>query len=258
VTTAQVPKDAELLIIAAPKSDLTISERTALENYFDYGGKAIFMFDYLASDPSFDQFNNLLGEFNVAVDYDKVKETDGNKHLPNDEYSMVMNVSSSNIIPTEFNALLSNSRSIRILKNAKEYIKTTPLMSTGSGAIGEMVNKSRGADQKGPLDIAVAVENQGGGATSKILVMGNASFIGDTFASKYPDYYNNGLVFFLQSMSWMIDKQDEVIVPTKNYEVNQIQITQTQAQVMGGVVVVVFPLLILCTGLVVYLRRRHL
>ena len=59
-------------------------------------------------------------------------------------------------------------------------------------------------------------------------------------------------------MSWMIDKQDEIIVPAKNYEVNQLQITQLQSGIVGGALIVVFPLLILGTGLMVFLRRRHL
>lgn len=258
LTVSEIPKDAELLVIAAPRSDLTMPERDKLEAYFSKGGKAIFMFDYLASDPTYDNFNALLSKFNVAVDYDKVKENDENRHLPNDQYTIVLDVPQNEIVPQEFKTLLENSRSISILKNTKEYITTTPIMSTSSNAVGEMVTKSRGEDLKGPLDIAVAVENKGGEAASKILVMGNASFIGNDAATKYGDYYTNSMAFFLQSMSWMIGKQDEIIVPTKNYEVNTLQISQLQTNIMGGVLVVVFPLLILGTGLAVFLRRRHL
>jgi ABC-2 type transport system permease protein len=258
ISTATIPTDAALVIVASPKSDITSGEKDTLSAYLKTGGKAIFMFDYLANDPSYDQFNALLSEYNVAVDYDKVKETDDSKHLPNDNYTAVLDVASNTIVPQAFKTLLNNSRSISILKNTKEWITTTPLMSTGDTAVGEMVTKSRGEDLKGPLDIAVAVENKGGTETSKILVMGNASFISNTAATTYADYYNNSMAFFLQSMSWMIDKQDEIVVPTKNYEVNQIQISQLQANVMGGVLIIVFPLLILCTGLVVFLRRRHL
>jgi hypothetical protein len=258
LTISKVPEDAELVVVASPKSDLTLAESDKMEAYFKNGGKAIFLFDYLASDPDYNQFNKLLSGFNVAIDYDKVKETDDNRHMPNDQYTILLDVPSSDIIPQEFNVVLNNSRSISILKNTKEYIKTTALVSTGDKAVGEMVTKSRGNDLKGPLDIAVAVENQGGSATSKILVMGNASFITNDAASTYGDYYNNGMAFFLYSLNWMIDSKDEVIVPAKNYESNTIQITELQSGVMGGVLIAIFPLLILGTGLAVFLRRRHL
>lgn len=258
LTTDKIPEDAELVIVASPKNDITIGERDVLETYLKNGGKAVFMFDYLENDPSYDQLNNLLSTYNVAVNYDKVKETNSNNHLPNDEYTIVLDVPSNSIIPQAFNTLINNSRSISILKNTKEYIKTTSLMSTSDGAVGEMVNKSRGEDLKGPLDIAVAVENQGGTKTSKILVMGNASFISNSAADAYGQYYNYSITFFLQAMSWMIDKTDEIIVPAKENVNNAIQITQLQSSMMGGVLIVIFPLLILGSGLMVYLRRRHL
>lgn len=258
LSVEKIPEDAALIIVASPENDITINEREVLDEYFYNGGKAIFMFDYLASDPSFDQFNALFEKFNLELNYDRVKETDESRHIPNDPSTIVLDVSSNSIIPQSFKTLLRNSRSVSILKNVKEYIKTTPLMSTSKDAIGEMVSKSRGEDLKGPLNIAVAVENQGGTMPSKIIVMGNASFISDSAYRAFGDYYNYSMAFFLQSMNWMIDKKDEIIVPTKNYENNMITITQQQTTVVGGALVIIFPLLILGTGLAVYLRRRHL
>ncbi len=258
IATEKIPEDAEMVIVASPDKDITLNERDVLDEYLFNGGNAIFMFDYLANDPSFDQFNDLFAKFNLAVNYDKVKETDERNHIPNDPNTIVLNVSSNSIIPQGFITLLNNSRSISILKNEKEYIKTTSLMRTSENAIGEMVDKSRGDDLQGPLDIAAAVEYQGGMSPSKIIVMGNASFISDSANKTYGNYYNNSMLFFLQSMNWMIDKQDEIIVPTKNYENNIFTITQQQTKIMGGALMVLFPLLILGTGLVVFLRRRHL
>lgn len=258
LTASSIPEDAAMVVVAAPKNDITINESDLLDGYIKNGGNAVFMFDYLANDPSFDQFNSLLSKFNLAVDYDRVAETDESRHLPNDPSTLVLNVASNSIIQQGFNVLLNNSRSITILKNAKEYITTTSLMSTADTAVGQMVSPSRGKDLKGPLDIAVAVENKGGTKTSKLLVMGNASFLSDSSADKFGNYYMNSLAFFVQSMNWMIGQKDEIVVPTKNYETNTINITQLQSNIMGGLLVIVLPLLILGVGLMVYLRRRHL
>ncbi len=258
ISVAKIPEDAELVIIASPKNDISLAERDVLDDYLNNGGKAIFMFDYLANDPSFDQFNNLFAKFNIELNYDKVKEMDEGRHISSDPYTIVLDVPTNSIIPQEFRTLLSGSRSISILKNVKEYVKTTSLMSTSDKAVGEMVSKTRGEDLKGPLDIAVAVENEGGTKVSRIIVIGNASFISDSAYQAFGEYYNYSMAFFLQSMNWMIDKKDEIIVPAKNYETNMITITQQQATVIGGALVIIFPLLILGTGLAVFLRRRHL
>ena len=162
MTVDKMPDDAELVIVASPKRDFSYAERDVLDNYFYNGGKAIFMFDYLENDPSFDQLNDLLGKFNLAINYDKVKETDESRHLTQDPYTLVVDVKSNSIVPRAFNTLLKNSRSLTILKNVKDYITTTSLITTSSTAVGEMVNKPRGEDLTGPLDIAVAVEYKGG------------------------------------------------------------------------------------------------
>jgi hypothetical protein len=247
-----------MVIVASPGKDITLNEKDVLDEYLNNGGNAIFMFDYQPNDPSYDQFNSLFSKFNLAVNYDRVKETNENNHIPNDPNTILLSVNSNSIIPQRFNTVLNNSRSVSILKNAKEYITATSLMRTSENAIGEMVDKSRGDDLNGPLDIAVAVEYKGGMVPSKIIVMGNASFISDSAYQNFGNYYNNSMVFFLHSMNWMIDKQEEIIVPAKDYENNRITITQQQTSIVGGALLILFPLLILSTGLVVFLRRRHL
>ncbi len=258
MTVDKMPDDAELVIIASPKKDFSYAERDVLDNYFYNGGKAIFMFDYLENDPSFDQLNDLLGKFNLAINYDKVKETDESRHLAQDPYTLVVDVKSNSIVPRAFNTLLKNSRSLTILKNVKDYITTTSLITTSSTAVGEMVNKSRGEDLTGPLDIAVAVEYKGGQKPSKIIAMGNSTFVNDSAIQVYGAFYSTNVEFFLQAMNWMVERKDDIIVPTKSYDMNRFNVTQRQANVMSWILVAVFPLLILGTGLRVYLRRRHL
>ncbi len=258
LSSEKVPEDAEIVVVASPKRDISSAEKDKLEEYLDNGGQAIFMFDSLSSDPSFDEFNDLLSNFNVAVNYDKIKENDANRHLADDEYTILTNVTSNDIVPQSFSAVLSNSRSIKILKNTKEYIKTTSLMSTSNQAVGELINPSRGENNEGPLDIAVAVENQGGMEPSKVIVMGNASFISDSAQKQYGTYYRNSLALFLYSLNWMTDNTDSVIVPAKNYDQNQLQINSMQASITGIILIVVLPLIVLAAGLIVYLRRRHL
>jgi hypothetical protein len=259
MTVEKIPEDAELVIAASPKKDFSYAERDVLDRYFYNGGKAIFMFDYLENDPSFEELNGLLGKFNLAVNYDKVKETDENRHLAQDPYTLVVDVKSNAIIPRAFNTFLTDSRSISILKNVKEYVTTTSLITTSSTAVGEMVNKSRGDDLNGPLELAVAVEYKGGQKPSKIIAMGNSEFVSDSAYQVYGDFYFNNINFFLSAVNWMVEiKDDDILVPTRSYDMNKFNITQKQASVMSWILVAVFPLLILGTGLMVYLRRRHL
>ena len=194
----------------------------------------------------------------MSLNYDKIKENDSNRHLPQDPYTTLMDVKRSDLSNGGYNILFPDSRSINILKNQKEYIKEMPLAVTSAQALGEMVNKSRGEDIQGPLNAAVAVEHTGWGALSKISVIGTSAYLDDSAADLFGPYYNNGLIFFLESVNWMADIKEEVKVDTKYYTAQYLEITQQQANYMGILVVGILPLLILAAGLVVYLRRRHL
>jgi ABC-2 type transport system permease protein len=78
----EMPEDAEILVVASPQKDLTTGERDKIKEYLKDGGKAIFMFDYLELNPQFTQFENVLMDFNIGINYDKVKEKDESRHWP--------------------------------------------------------------------------------------------------------------------------------------------------------------------------------
>ena len=258
ITEEKVPEDAEIMVVASPKKDLTVNEKDKIEEYLKNGGKAIFMFDYLELDPQLPQFENVLMEYNVSLNYDKVKENDEKRHLPQNPYVVLMDVQSGQVASEDYNILLANSRSINILKNVKEYITVTSLAKTSNQAVGERVDKTKGDDIAGPLDVAVAVEHKGWQKISKIVVMGNSTFLEDSSMDAFGPYFNNGIALFLESVNWMQEKKDDLTIAPKTYQYQYLEITAQQAKYMGIVVGVVLPLIILFAGLFVYLRRRHL
>ena len=254
----KIPSDAAVVVVASPKIDLTVAERVVLNDYLAIGGNAVFMFDYLKNDPDLTQFNTLLGDYNLAVGYDKVKENDSSRHLPDDVYTFMADVNVNDIIPNAFNVVVNGVRSIRELKNTNSNLKDTPLIQTSSTAVGEAVSASRGANIIGPIDLAVAAELSGTSASSKILVMGSSNFVNDEAATTFGDYYNYNMAFFIQSVNWLIGSNDELIVSSKNYDDMKITVSQLQTTEIGILLMVVLPLIILSIGIFVYLRRRHL
>jgi ABC-2 type transport system permease protein len=217
------------------------------------------MFDSLQSDPQFEQVDSLLSEYNVKLNYDRVKENDDTRYVPGNPTAVLLDVKRYQIFSEDFNMLLANSRSIDTLKNVKEYITVTPLLTTSDKAVGEQIDKSRGEDISGPLDIAVAVEYKGGLKPSKIIVMGNGYFITDEAQLQYgPSHFRNSMYFFLSSLNWMMEIKDDVIVPAKVYDDPRIEINASEARIMGLFTVIVLPAIILGIGLYVFLRRRHL
>jgi ABC-2 type transport system permease protein len=258
----KVPDDAETLVVASPKRDITADEREKIQEYLENGGRAVFMFDPVETNTVFTEFDKLLSNYNISLNYDMVIENDANRHVPGRNYDIVPDLQLNDINyglnPENFVMVMPKSRSINVLKNQKDYITVTPLIKTSSQAEGEQIDATRGANNEGPLDLAIAVEHNGYSKPSKILVLGNGSFMTDRAIQQYQQYSINGLYFFLNSLSWLQDAADEDIIAPKLYDTAGIQISALQATVTGIIMLVLFPLLILLTGLFVYLRRRHL
>jgi len=87
---------------------------------------------------------------------------------------------------------------------------------TSSKAVGEQIDKARGRDNVGPLDVALAVEDKGGAKPSKIIVAGNSTFMSDTILKQFGF---DGLYFMMNSLSWMQDKKDDVVSPRLCHDV---------------------------------------
>lgn len=262
VTGTSVPQDAEILIVASPQSDMSSVEKDKVGEYLKNGGKAVFLFDYLDKSTKFSEFEDLLKNFNVGLNYDRVKETDSKRYYPKNPTVVLLDTQKSNVIRglQSEQVLLANSRSINVLKNNKDYITVTSLLKTSPTAVGEQIDKTNGKDLNGPLDIGVAVENKGGSKISKVIVLGNGYFVNDR---AYQTYGQQGFAtnndFFLRSLNWMMDKKDDVIIESKSNEVPRMNIpSESQAWIITGILVIALPLIILISGFVVWSRRRHL
>lgn len=257
LSTAKIPDDAEMIVVVSPSKDLTVDEAKRLNDYIKNGGKAMFMLDPLQGATDLSQFNSLLQNYNVSINYDIVTEGDSNRHIP-DRPEVILYDANSSIVSEENQLLIANSRSLSILKNTKEYITTTSLLAASDKATGLQLDKTKGADLKGPLDIAVAVEYKGGSKPAKLIVMGNGYFISDQAMTEYAQLWNTNIKYYLKCMNWMLDVKDDVVVPAKAYESITLTNSDIATSIMNWLLVIVLPLIILGTGLFVYLRRRHL
>jgi hypothetical protein len=260
IVTKKIPSDAKILMIPGPKADLTPAEKASISEFLNNGGKAVFMFDYLESKVKFPEFESLLTPYNIGIDYDKVKENDSKLTAQGDPFTfLLINIPANDVITVQSQMVLSNSRSIGILSNAKSTLTVTSLVKTSDKAVGIQIDKSNGNNINGPLNLAVAAENKGTEKPSKVIVMGNAYFISDEAANQSGgQYYQYGNDFFTQAMNWMIDRTNNVVIDSKSYLPTALTISDAQVQLIGILTVLVFPLLILGAGLFVWLRRRHL
>ncbi len=259
ITGEKIPEDCKLLVFASPKRDLSETELIKVNAYLKSNkGRVIFLFDSVESGSKLPNFEQVLQTYNIGINYDKVKELDEKMHLPGDEYSLVAKVQSNDInnSGTEEYVFLPDSRSLTILKNEKEWLKTYSMVKTTEKAEAASI-LNQGSTEQGPFDLAIATEVDGG---SKVLAFGNGIFITDkALSSQYSNYFSMGEYYLLKTIvNWMQDKEDQTTITSKLITPKTITASESQAKGISIVMMGVLPVLILACGLVVWARRRHL
>ena len=257
----KVPEDAEMVVFTGPKTDLSKAEADRLVDYFKKDGNAIFMFDPVNTDKKFSNFENVLNEYNIGLNSDRIKENDEARHFPDDPYTFLPAVESNEITGgddvSEFYMVLNDSRSIEILNNQKDPLTVFPLMSTSAQAIGESYGIADGGDTMGPLFVGAAAEYNSA-YKSKVVVYGNAYAMTDEGFSKLSPYSENTMRLFLASLAWMRDTTNDLVIAPKTTVYDTLNLTSKSAKTVIVVTVLVVPLLIIGIGVFVWLRRKRL
>jgi hypothetical protein len=254
----KVPDDASTLVFAAPISDLADSEAQKVISYLGRGGKIAFLFGAIESTEGFKNFGNILSGYNITINNDKIKETDGTRYVPNRPYDIIPDIQDNainNFLSAQSRGLvMPSSRSIGLLKNERDYLTVIPMIKSSATSIGEPVDITK-KEVKGPLNLAVYAQYGSSDVISQILVVGNASFITDAVLQNYTI---NGLYFFLNALGAMQDRKDDVLIAPKAYDTQKMTMNLSQVKIVQALTIVVLPLIILGLGFVIWLRRRHL
>jgi len=257
---SKVPEDAEILIFAAPKTDLSKAEAERLLDYLKSDGNAIFLFEPVYSDKKFDNFENVLNEYNISLNYDRIQENDDSRHYPDDPYTFMPTVQTSVITGGEdlsqFYVLLNDSRSFSILNNYKEPLTVFPLLTSSEKAIGESYGIDED-DSMGPHFLAVAAEYNSA-YKSKVLVYGNAYAFTDDGFSELAPLSQNTMQLFLASIAWMRDTTNDLVIAPKTSIYDIVNLTSQNTKLVIMITVFVVPLLIIAIGVFVWLRRKRL
>ncbi|MDE5755005.1 MAG: GldG family protein [Oscillospiraceae bacterium] len=281
-TVDAVPEDAAILILAAPKSDLTNDETRLINNYLDNGGNICFLMSPNEDEIAYKNIESIMNAFGIGMDYDVVAETDSSRYVSGDPYtyrvSIVRNEDTDVDLTSEladmtdngYYAFMSNSRSFhQYLGSDDTSLQVGSLLQTigntsdygysNATAVGEPYG---GTDSLAetiegqPLDLAMySISSSRNNA--KVFAMGNAEFIDDDNVKE--DYMIIPVYLMLSNMTWMYDS--DLILDMgisdkeRNYDFMLINSESTANATM--ITFIVVPVLIGLSGAGVWIKRRY-
>lgn len=256
----KVPDDAEILVFARPQLDLSKEEADRVFEYCKNDGNCIFLLDPVNSNKEFENFEYVLNEFNISINYDRVKENDPTRYYANNNYTFLpfpeISETTGEEDLSEFYMPFTETRSFTILSNQKDPLNVMPLLGSSDSSVGESYGVD-GEDSMGPCLVGVAAEYNSA-YKSKILVYGNSYILTDEGFNSLSPYSENTLQYFLAHIAWMSDAANDFVVSPKTNVFDIINVTSNTAIILVTVTVVVVPMLIIAIGLIIWLRRRRL
>lgn len=287
IREGEVPKEASLLIIAAPEKDLLANEVEALRGYLERGGRV-----FLLLDPYHDAgLKNLLAGYGVGLDDGMIFEVN---QLTQDRAILSPIVTQYNPHRITRNFTLATifpfARPLLLDKDVKTAT-LVPLVETSSSSwekLGKEWQKDwqrdkrnlydPKQDKKGPFTIAALVEpkpaekpaapekkpappDQKAAAPEPpkpapqayLAVFGDADFAADEFFNQL----GNGDLF-LNTVNFLTDEEKQIIIRKPDQKVEPLYLTRWKTLLVFLVSVVFLPLAMLITGVAVYLHRRTL
>ena len=260
-----VPSNAAGLVINYPRRDISSGEAEKLLDYLESGGRLLIMADYIARDLG--NLNTVLASYGVKLDYGIVHEADPNYYTMDPRLSIPDMADHDITKPladkSRTPVVLPMPLSISTLDTKKRTTEVTPLMTTSPKAflrtnLDETSTTRVSSDIPGPLTLGVAIKEpswiQNNEPQARIVIIGSGSIL--PFYAQYGMEGNRDL--FMNSFAWMQDRPETISVRSKSLFLLPLRLNMVQIIIFGALFIFIIPVAFFVSGLVTWLRRRHL
>jgi ABC-type uncharacterized transport system involved in gliding motility auxiliary subunit len=261
-----IPDECKMVIIAGPKTTLFDSEIKMLDDYIGKGNNMFLMID----PDTGDKIEKFVKKYGISLDKDVVVDL-VSRVVSGDPLIPIVNHYEFHEITKNFKlaAVFPYARSVTALKPAPKNMFITELAKTSNNAWGETNLKEEiktgkltynpAVDKPGPVSLAAISEitlKQKEGAKDKevkIVVIGDS------------DFAKNGIIntsgnenFFMNIINYLSNEKDLISISPKTARSSGITLTPSQMNLIFYIVIIILPLLVLITGIIVWVKRRSL
>ena len=250
---SDIPNDAAVLIIACPKQDFSTAEIAKLDSYLRNGGAVEVYVDSRC--PELPELNKYLTANGIEIGEGDIIDKEGMiGQSPNIMFLIdyLKNPSTEKLI--EKDGVLVCQPYARPVSEAPAGggVAVSKYLQTKDGA---SVVKDREILKTGRFDIALMSTNAD--------TLGRLYVSGTPLLLSYDAKEINSMSFanveyFTSVTNSMTGAGDTFVVPVKSMAQNSMIMTANTRRALTGIIVILIPALLLCTGLFVFMKRRNM
>lgn len=261
-----VPDDCSILLINGPQYDFTEAEYNVLSSYLKEGGKAMF-FLYPTTTEKMTYFYKLLSDYGVNVADGYIIDSEGSY---SSQYPMYLTPTledsdlTSGLADTQ-KVVIPICKGMTVQSDVRSTLTVENMMSTTDGAYAKTNIKSQTVDKEdgdvnGPFSVALSIKDsyaektKGTGHATEIVVFGSVSFETSSFLET--NQFGNRTVL-LNSLSYLAGQETTTLaIPTRSLQQESVQIQESDRIFFTVLLVVIIPLILLGSGLFIWIKRR--
>lgn len=265
----EVPTDASAIVLAAPRNPLTDTEKSAMKNYLEAGGKALFLTQPSAPNQPQVSLNDLVSKWNLEISSLPVAEGNPQFVLLRDPLTPAVAKFPNHKITEGLGfAFFPFTTYINVPKDNTSGATITPLAQTSDRSWGETdprtVRFDDGTDPKGPLTVALAIEDSGAGPgappgadtpgtkKTRVVIIGSANFV----ANAASQIGSSNRDMFLNAANWLAEDESLIGIRPKDRDDRKMFLTGAQSNLVLFSSTVFIPLIVLAMGGFVWWSRR--
>ncbi len=269
LTSPQVPADAAVLVIAGARARALENEVKAVSDFLDAGGHVLALLEPKQETG----YEAIFEKWNITVGNDLV--IDPSRNYNGDPLTPApLPQPGHRITGSLTDVLMPGSRTITPKSAAGTDLAIASLLKTTERGWGETTLSGQakfdeGADLKGPVSVAVAVNRSDPtapvtpGATptpnaapkapkGRMVVVGNTEFAANTLAA--PVLGNRD--FFVNSVNWLAEEEELISIRAEPQSAATVVMTNQSQVLVFFTTVVLVPLSALLIGIAVWWQRR--
>jgi len=228
-------------------------EIEAIKKYIDNGGKAVFMIEPRSAE----NLVSLLRSYGFDLKNDIIIDP-SSKLVGGGDIAPIVAEYPSHDITNDFRfvTMFPYGRSVNVTK--KDEGKTAVIANTskyswseGDFSLFDKGTAQQDPDEKsGPLGIVAVGEI---GDNTKIAVCGSVDFV----SNRYFDFSGNS-DFFLNTINWVGGDEHLISIRPKIAKEGKLTLSGNQMRIIFSITVIIFPAIILFSGVAVWWKRRNM
>lgn len=251
LTEGAVPEDADMLILNAPQTDLADDERDMISEYLNGGGQVMLFVG--TSEKERPNLEALTEEFGLQLQDGFLADTEA-YYRNNPYYIFPEFVSGSTImsgIPQSTPALVIDATGMKQMETLPDGVTVIPFLRTTQSGV---LVQDQNSQEEGQYLIAAAATKTVDEVTGRLTVVTAPSLISEIVTKSFSNVSN--LTIFMNALTAGFEDVQNISIPTKS--LSETYNTITNGGMWGILFIAVIPVLLLASGLVIWMKRRKL